>query len=95
MLFVVHFPDFGEQVRELMAEGVNCMHGSSMFRRTAWEHVDGYAPRTTDPEDFSLFKRMLEHGWGAQRVAAPVLEYRQHSADQDNIKFRSHLELHY
>jgi glycosyltransferase involved in cell wall biosynthesis len=62
----------------------NYIHGSSMYRRTAYEQAGGYQQGQL-PEDNSLFARMLDHGWKARLWDAPALEYRQHSKDQINF----------
>jgi glycosyltransferase involved in cell wall biosynthesis len=62
----------------------NYIHGSSMYRRAAYESAGGYSTGHL-PEDHSLFARMLEKGWKAKLVAEYVLEYRQHSKDQINL----------
>lgn len=61
----------------------NFIHGSSMFRRAAFEKVGGYI-KTDIPEDHFLFKRMIEAGYDAQKVYNTNLEYRQHSIEQAN-----------
>jgi len=62
----------------------NYIHGSSMYRRTAYEQAGGYAAENV-PEDMGLFARMLEAGWKAQLVDDYTLEYRQHSRSQQNL----------
>ena len=71
------------------------MHGSSMFRKIAFEEVGGYKERGGIPEDHSLFLRMVKKGWKAKRVPHPVLEYRQHSRFQTNIQLASWAELNF
>jgi hypothetical protein len=72
----------------------NIIHGSSMFRRADYDRVGGY--RSTDrPEDHDLFVRMLGNGRTAVHVAEPVLEYRQHSAQQANTVLTSQIEAEY
>lgn len=61
----------------------NYVHGSSMFRRSAFEQVGGYQP-TAGPEDHNFFLRVMEKGWLFSHVPLPVLEYRQHSHAQAN-----------
>jgi glycosyltransferase involved in cell wall biosynthesis len=61
----------------------NYIHGSSMYKRIAYEEVGGYRKSETT-EDHDLFTRILEHGWKAKLVTEPVLEYRQHSVSQAN-----------
>lgn len=61
----------------------NYIHGSSMYRRAAYEQAGGYM-REERPEDHSLFARMLDRGWTACLWDAASLEYRQHSKDQIN-----------
>jgi len=61
----------------------NFIHGSSMYKRAAFNMVGGYR-KTSGPEDHNLFHRMLQQGWRCKRVPHPVLEYRQHSNAQAN-----------
>ena len=61
----------------------NYIHGSSMYRRAAYEQAGGYQ-QSHLPEDNSLFARMLDQGWKSQLWDEPSLEYRQHSKDQVN-----------
>jgi glycosyltransferase involved in cell wall biosynthesis len=56
----------------------NYIHGSSMYRRKAYDDAGGYT-------DHSLFARMLDKGWKARLVNEYILEYRQHSKDQINL----------
>lgn len=61
----------------------NYIHGSSMYRRIAYEQAGGYQ-RDNLPEDHSIFTRMLDLGWKAKLWDATALEYRQHARDQIN-----------
>ncbi len=63
----------------------NFIHGSSLYRRATFVKVGGYLKKGRRPEDSDLFTRMLETGLQAIRCAEPLLEYRQHSADQANL----------
>ncbi len=78
-LFLTKFP--AKPQRPIEEE--NYIHGSSMYRRTAYDQVGGYAA-TGLPEDQFLFARMLSAGWKARLVDEFLLEYRQHSVDQIN-----------
>lgn len=70
---------------------VNFVHGSSMYRRAAFDAVGGY--RASDgPEDHHLFKRMHDAGWGLTRIAHPLIEYRQHTPAQANTALGLQLE---
>jgi GT2 family glycosyltransferase/peptidoglycan/xylan/chitin deacetylase (PgdA/CDA1 family) len=82
-LYLWRFP---EPVSAGKSAGVhgNFIHGSSMYRRAAYEAVGGYR-QTNQAEDKDLFARMLKAGWDAVRVPHPLLEYRQHSIDQSNV----------
>lgn len=78
-IFIYRFPAHPQQsIREK-----NYIHGSSMYRRVAYQQAGGYLPETA-PEDQALFARMLESGWKAILWDAASLEYRQHSKDQIN-----------
>ncbi len=82
------FPEFylktfpAQPKRSILEE--NYVHGSSMYRRTAYDQAGGYSAGEL-PEDHSLFARMLEKGWKAKLADAYILEYRQHSRDQINL----------
>lgn len=91
--FIINFPEFSENSLEILKEGRNFIHGSSMYRREAFEDAGGYLQESTIPEDYNLFTRMIKQGWLAKKVNYPVLEYRQHSRDQANNKMISYAEL--
>ncbi len=81
-IYLWKFPDPTADVLATL-ESRNFMHGSSMYRRSAFDQVGGYC-RSEGPEDHDLFKRMLKAGWDPIRVAGALIEYRQHSASQAN-----------
>jgi len=78
-IFIHRFPAYP---KHNIRDG-NYIHGSSMYRRAAYEQAGGYRSDTL-PEDHSVFARMLEAGWKAMLWDAASLEYRQHSKDQIN-----------
>ncbi len=89
-LFYKRFPaDPKQDIRKL-----NYIHGSSMYRRAAYEQAGGYRTGAM-PEDASLFARMLDLGWKARLVDDFLLEYRQHAKDQLNIGKTLELENAY
>jgi glycosyltransferase involved in cell wall biosynthesis len=80
----------------------NYIHGSSMYRRVAYEQAGGYS-EDIYPEDHSLFTRILMSGWKAELCNDYILEYRQHSKDQANalknfeimnVHLRTYLQQH-
>lgn len=89
--YLVKFPNFTKEAIKNLHE-INFMHGSSLFRKTAFDEVGGYI-KTTKAEDHNLFQRMIENGWKAKRVPEPILEYRQHSVNQANTKLISMAEI--
>jgi len=93
--FIINFPDFNEESRKKLLEVGNFIHGSSMFKRKAFEQVGGYTQKQNTPEDYELFRRMVKCGWQARRSALPLLEYRQHSRNQTNIQLGSAGELQF
>ena len=93
--FVINFPDFNDESRKKLLEVGNFIHGSSMFRRKAFKQVDGYVKVPNIPEDYDLFRRMVQVGWQAKRSPLPLLEYRQHSRYQTNIQLGSFGELQF
>ncbi len=88
----VCFPEPSGQKAIDLIRMSNFVHGSSMFRRTAFDEVGGYREVGNQPEDQNLFRRMLEAGWEAKK-APTFLEYRQHSAEQANIRLDLAREL--
>jgi GT2 family glycosyltransferase len=93
--FIINFPDFTEESRQQLIEIGNFIHGSSLFRREAFEQVGGYLQFSNLPEDYALFRRIIEAGWQAKRARLTLLEYRQHSRYQTNIQLGSFGELQF
>jgi glycosyltransferase involved in cell wall biosynthesis len=92
-MFLWRFPAFDEEVKA-RSKNRNVMHGSSMFRRAAYEQVGGYIESEL-PEDWHLFRRIIEKGWKAVLCPDFLLEYRQHSSEQANTQVNYALELAY
>lgn len=91
--FLIHFPEFDALSPDTLASR-NVMHGSSLFRRSAFEEVGGYL-ETSQAEDHNLFLRMVKRGWRARRSPHPLLEYRKHSSAQSNAQFVSFAQLNF
>lgn len=92
---LIAFPNFTDKTKKTLKEA-NFIHGSSMYRRAAFDQIGGYVSRTNQMvDDHHFFWRMIDAGWAASRVAEPLLEYRQHSNDQANTKAFTAAELHY
>lgn len=89
--YLVTFPSFTKEAKKSL-KNANFMHGSSLYRKSVWTQVGKYQ-ESKQAEDYNLFKRMITAGWNAERVAEPILEYRQHSRDQVNTKLNSFAEL--
>lgn len=68
----------------------NVIHGSSMYRREAFDKTGGYKKTAEVPEDYNLFIRMLNLGYAAKKASGTFLQYRQHSFDQANHAFGTH-----
>lgn len=77
-IFLKKFPDY---IPDHDIRDANYIHGSSMYRRIAYEQAGGYIEDTLQ-EDAFLFARMLDLGWKTKLVDEYVLEYRQHSEKQ-------------
>ncbi|MBT8216716.1 MAG: glycosyltransferase, partial [Acidimicrobiia bacterium] len=53
--------------------------GCALIRADAWHQVGGYdQDRRTGNEDWDLWIRLLEAGWGQVEVPRPLFRYRQH-----------------
>ncbi|MGE0312629.1 MAG: glycosyltransferase [Lautropia sp.] len=92
--FVVGFPEFTPESAATLREH-NFIHGSSMYRRTAFDQVGGYASRQNGAEDHQLFRAMIEAGWLARRSPSTMLEYRQHSREQANERLNQGIALRF
>lgn len=92
-VFLWEFPEFNDESKSMLHVS-NFIHGSSMYRRSAYDEVGGYI-ETNGPEDHNLFLRMVKKGWTAVLVPEFLLEYRQHSNDQRNIQINYAMELAY
>lgn len=91
--YQICFPVFNSRNDLLIQlEKGNFIHGSSMFKRAAFNEVNGYL-KTNTAEDYNLFKRIVEKGWDAKKVLTTNLEYRQHSAGQVNNLVSLHNRL--
>lgn len=90
-VYLWRFPEPTAEVLAALRER-NFMHGSSMYRRTAFDQAGGYR-ESGGPEDHHLFARMLALGWTATHVDAPLVDYRQHSSDQANTRLGLQIEL--
>lgn len=90
--FIVNFPEWGPDSREKL-ERRSFIHGSSVFRRAAYDKVGGYLAVPGTPEDRDLFLRIIRDGWSAKKAAGAFLEYRQHSDRQANLELATHAEL--
>jgi GT2 family glycosyltransferase len=57
----------------------NAVVGCVMMRAAAWESVGGYdETMTSGNEDWELWLRLTEAGWGQVRVEEPLFWYRKH-----------------
>lgn len=89
-VFYWTFPEVSEQVLKDM-KTKNFIHGSSMYRKSAWKACGGYQA-SEGPEDHNLFTRMLQLGKPV-RVPEAVIEYRQHSLEQANTVLQTQVQL--
>ena len=81
-IFYWQFPDpTPEAVASLATR--NFIHGSSMYRRKAYDDAGGYQESEL-PEDHHLFQRMVSLGWKPIRSPHALIQYRQHSYNQAN-----------
>lgn len=92
-VFCTDFPQYDDRSQRLLDEGVNFIHGSSMYRKQAFVAVGGYGSRKDGPEDMNFFRAILSEGYSAAKVSEVLLEYRQHSAEQANYQFSYFGEL--
>jgi len=91
--YLWEFPAFNQQTSKLLQQQ-NFIHGSSMYRRVAFQEAGGYQ-NSELPEDHNLFYRMVKKGWQAVLCPDFLLEYRQHSSYQANTQLNYAQELAY
>ena len=90
-MYLWEFPEFDRAHLDKL-KTANFMHGSSMYRRKAFEQVGGYG-ESEGHEDHDLFVRMVTAGWDAVLVPEFVLEYRHHSGEQTGSRVSTEMEL--
>jgi glycosyltransferase involved in cell wall biosynthesis len=89
-VYIINFytfdPSASNRDDELKKSYTSNIHGSSMYRRSAFDAIGGYK-KTNKAEDMDLFTRMLTKIPNAipAHIPIPILEYRQHSDLQANI----------
>jgi len=54
----------------------NCISGSSMCRKKAWESVGGF--RDTQMEDYDLWQRIISADWKAKHLPETMIFWRRH-----------------
>lgn len=90
--YVINFPEFTKRTTELQKTN-NFIHGSSLYRKNAYIDAGKYKQHSILPEDHFLFLRIIQLGWKAKRVSSTILEYRQHSINQANIKNQTKIKI--
>ena len=90
--YIIKFPSWDKYSQERIKKA-NFIHGSSMYKRKAYEDAGGYMERSKEAEDHSLFLRMINHGWIAKKADKTLLEYRQHSSEQANMMRATYSQL--
>jgi len=83
--FIIKFPDFNEKTKKIILKD-NFIHGSALFRSRIFKEVGGFDENSLLPEDHNLWIKIIKAGYRAQRVPLPLLEYRQFSNKQANIR---------
>lgn len=71
----------------------NSVIGCVLMRKQAWDAVGGYDETMLDGnEDWELWIRMMENGWGAVEVRDPLFRYRKHGVSM-SVATESRFEL--
>lgn len=91
--YKIRFPEDSEVNIIETIKDENFIHGSSMFKREAYDLVGGYQKKEDIPEDYDLFMRIIKKGYRTQKAKRTYLQYRQHSEEQANIKLGVQLTL--
>lgn len=79
-LFSEREPQQGDITLERVLRCQFKVFGSTMMRRAALDEVGGFDAGLRSAEDLDLWIRMLEAGWRAAYVPAPLVDYRRRAA---------------
>lgn len=91
LFYLIRFPEYSSEILEKQ----NFIHGSSFFRKKAFDSVSGYVFAEDKPEDYNLFLRISKAGWSLCKNGSSLIEYRQHSRDQANVSMVTAGELRF
>ena len=72
---------------------VNNIHASALFRRKAWEQVDGYRESFTGWEDWNLWLNIAGVGYRWEIVNEELFFYRKHGETRSSNSQRNRQEL--
>jgi Glycosyl transferase family 2 len=75
---LVDYPGGGEELAACLEHGSPLAHPAVMFRKAAVERVGSYRKAFSHAEDYDLWLRLHEAGYGIENLKIPLLGYRQH-----------------
>ena len=70
----------------------NCLHNTSMYRRTDFDRTDGYDSSLRVAEDWDFWISILQHGGKVVKIEKNYFFYRRHN-DSTYLRFRRSEEL--
>lgn len=76
----------------LLSNG-NQLHPASLFRKTAWQQVGGYDEKMSGYEDWELWIKIGEAGWGVAQIPEVLFFQRCHGGSKFFKSRKKHVEL--
>lgn len=71
----------------------NQLHCASMFRKLAWQQVGGYDEKMSGYEDWELWIKIGEAGWGVAQIPEALFFQRCHRGSKFFKSRKKHVEL--
>jgi len=71
----------------------NQLHCASMFRKLAWQQVGGYDEKMSGYEDWELWIKIGEAGWGVAQIPEVLFFQRCHERSKFFKSRKKHVEL--
>jgi len=72
---------------------INSVHGSSLFRREAWEKAEGYRESFIGWEDWNLWLNMVGLGYRWQVIPEELVYYRRHGETRSFRSLENRLQI--
>ena len=72
--------------------GINHIHSATIFRKKAWQEVEGFNPNMLGCEDLDFWISILEKGYKGKLIEEPLTYYRIHKSSRFQSKTIRYLD---